>query len=60
MISEKPCYASETANNSLFTDIGKAPVTPHRVDEYRVIIGIIEDSLLLMVMETGHRINMVD
>lgn len=31
------------------------PFYTHRVDEYRVIICIIEDSLLIMVMETGHR-----
>jgi len=27
----------------------------HRVGEYRVIMDITEDSLLIMVIETGHR-----
>ena len=31
------------------------PLYTHRVGEYRAIIDITEDHLLIMVMETGHR-----
>ena len=31
------------------------PLYTHRVGEYRAIMDIIEDRLLIMVMETGHR-----
>ncbi|MEA1895230.1 MAG: type II toxin-antitoxin system RelE/ParE family toxin [Euryarchaeota archaeon] len=31
------------------------PLYIHHVGEYRVIIGITEDRLLIMVMETGHK-----
>ena len=31
------------------------PLYTHRVGEYRVIMDITEDRLLIMVMETGHR-----
>jgi len=30
------------------------PLYPHRVGEYRMIMDITEDHLLIMVMETGH------
>ncbi len=31
------------------------PLYTHRVGEYRVILDIIDDSLLIIVIETGHR-----
>jgi len=32
------------------------PIYTHRAYEYRTIMNITEDRLLIMVMETGHRI----
>jgi len=31
------------------------PLYTHRVGEYRVILDIIDDNLLIIVIETGHR-----
>ncbi|HUV82491.1 MAG TPA: type II toxin-antitoxin system RelE/ParE family toxin [archaeon] len=31
------------------------PLYTHRVGEYRIILDIIDDSLLIIVIETGHR-----
>ena len=33
------------------------PLYTHRVGEYRVILDILDNRLLIMVMETGHRSN---
>ncbi|MDF1558494.1 MAG: type II toxin-antitoxin system RelE/ParE family toxin [ANME-2 cluster archaeon] len=35
--------------------IKKHPLYTHRVGEYRVILDIFDDHLLIIVIETGHR-----
>jgi mRNA interferase RelE/StbE len=51
MVSEMP----PTAHVKKIQGTKRHPLYTHRVGEYRAIMDITEDRLLITMMETGHR-----
>jgi mRNA interferase RelE/StbE len=60
-VAQRIILSINSIRDDLYTHVKKIKGTKrhslytHRVGEYRAIIGITEDRLLIMVMETGHR-----